>query len=136
MSKKNGINRVCKCGKTFYVQGFRISDEKRGKFCSHECYSKNEIGARNSIATEFKKGLVANEKHPNWKGDKVGYDALHQWVSRNWGKAKECVNGHIAPKYEWSNLTGIYNRDRCNWRQLCISCHRKDDYYNPRRPII
>ena len=136
MSKRNGIYRICKCGKIFYVQGFRLSDPKRGKFCSPECYRKSEKGIRKSVNTEFRKGQFVNENHPNWKGDEVGYGALHIWILRHWGKAKKCINGHIEKVYQWANITGIYNRDKVNWAEMCLSCHRKEDAINPKRPKI
>ncbi len=134
MSKRNGVNRVCKCGNEFYVQGFRINDSKRGKFCSIQCYRKASIGIRKSILTEFKKGDNLGENHPFWTKN-VKYYPLHSWILRSWGKASECINGHDALRYEWANMTGIYDRNKENWRQMCISCHRKEDLHNPKRPI-
>lgn len=136
MSKKNGIDRICKCGNSFYVQGFRINDKNRGKFCSIKCYRLDSKGKRRSIKTEIKKGQYVNENHPFWKGNKVGYYALHAWIIRHWGKARRCINGHIWSKYEWSNITGIYNRDKENWVELCLPCHRKEDGLNPKKPIF
>jgi hypothetical protein len=80
----------------------------------------------------------------NWKGDKVGYNALHTWVSREYGKPYKCemegciyprkdLHGKImkAPKrYEWANITGKYLRDRDDWMMMCPSCHLKYDRGN------
>ena len=73
--------------------------------------------------TEFKNG----DKHPLWRGDAVGYKSLHEWISVSWGKAKDylCSCGFRA--LDWANITGIYNRDRDNWRPMCRSCHKKFD---------
>ena len=74
--------------------------------------------------TEFKKGT----KHPNWKGDEVGYSSLHEWIGINWGKARNylCECGNQA--LDWACITRIYNRDRNNWQPMCRSCHKTDEY--------
>lgn len=61
-----------------------------------------------------------------WKG---GYFALHTWIERNFGKEKKCeiCLSKSAKRYEWANVTGIYNRERKNWKRLCCKCHRKFD---------
>ena len=78
-------------------------------------------------------------KRYNWKGDGVGYHALHAWLYRHFGKANKCENKDCKyprtgrrwmekPKrYEWANLSGKYKRDRTDWIHLCPSCHRKFD---------
>ena len=73
--------------------------------------------------TEFKKA----EEHPRWKGDDVGYASLHEWISVNWGKAKQfdCECGKQA--IDWANITNIYDRVRENWKPMCRSCHKKFD---------
>lgn len=68
------------------------------------------------------------EKNVNWKGDKVGYGALHGWVTRALGKASNCSidPNHKAPIYHWGNISGEYRRDLSDWRSLCPSCNRTD----------
>jgi len=71
-------------------------------------------------------GFKENEKHPNWRGKKVSYTALHAWV-----KKRKINNG----KCEWCGKTkrldlackGIYDRDLNNWEWLCRKCHMKQD---------
>jgi len=65
------------------------------------------------------------KKHWNWKGDKVGYKGLHDWVSRNYGKPHICwfCGKTDAKKFEWANISGKYLRDKCDWIRLCASCH-------------
>jgi len=73
--------------------------------------------------TQFQGGT----KHPLWKGNKVGYSALHEWISVNWGKAREyfCKCGEQA--LDWANLDGVYERSRKHWEPKCRSCHKKFD---------
>ena len=88
----------------------------------------------NSITqnTSFVKG----EKHPNWAGDKVSYQALHTWVRSRLGTPQKCVKcGTTAlHRYEWSNISGEYKRDLSDWERLCPRCHRRKD--NGNKPKI
>ena len=73
----------------------------------------------------FKKG----KNHPNWKGNNVGYAALHEWVISRFPKTKLCNNCKQNPPKDLSNK-GIYNRNLKNWEWLCRSCHLKKDGRN------
>lgn len=59
------------------------------------------------------------------------YRRLHDWINRNWGKPNHCELCKLdkIPKgkivyFDWSNKTGIYDKDRKNWWQLCKRCHK------------
>ena len=67
-------------------------------------------------------------KNYNWKGDKVGYSALHKWVYKKLGKAKECSDcGRTDGLIEWCNISDEYKRDVNDWEQLCRRCHMVKD---------
>lgn len=80
----------------------------------------------------WNKGLhpeyVQGENHHKWKGDNVGYGALHDWVVQRLGKASFCSNdkNHEAPVYHWANISGEYKRDLNDWHSLCPSCNKTD----------
>lgn len=133
----------------------RIGDSNRGRTRSKEEREKmslSRLGKHYSPETEFKKGSKAPNKgktvtamqgelHPQWKGEEVGYHALHAWLKRKFGKPDNCENMDcvyprknaagkiiISPKrYHWANLSGEYLRDRSDYIQLCSSCHKKMD---------
>lgn len=96
-------------------------------------------GEHPSPATEFKAGnvpIIASEKrrrghrHPMWKGDAVGYNALHGWVARTLGIPKECCKCGVKGsrrKIHWANKSGRYLRNSEDWMPLCGRCHRKHD---------
>lgn len=67
-----------------------------------------------------------------WKGEDAGYTAKHLWIVKHHGKASMCdeCGTKNASRYEWSNISGEYKRDRSDYRQLCPSCHRKIDQGN------
>ncbi len=87
----------------------------------------------NTGKTHFKKGEHLNEAHPQWKGDNVGYFSLHNWIFRKLGKASKCVNGHIAKRYYWGNISGEYKRDFSDWHELCWYCNHNDGIRIPER---
>ena len=89
-----------------------------------EILSKARIGKHYSLDTEFKKENVEGEKNVNWKGDEVGYYALHQWIQRKLGKATKCEYCNKEHnRIHWANISGKYKRDLDDWIQLCPSCH-------------
>lgn len=70
-----------------------------------------------------------DEKNPKWKGDRVGYYALHAWIQRKIGKPKKCSScgSEDRKRYEWANKSGQYKRDFSDWIRLCKPCHVKYD---------
>lgn len=107
--------------------------ENTGKFKpKQEPWNKGLKGTHFSPSTEFKKGEVANEKHPQWKGEKPGYFAVHYWIRRHWDKPNKCEHCGTteAKRFEWANISGEYKRVRGDWLILCTSCHHiYDDIY-------
>lgn len=66
-----------------------------------------------------------------WKGQDVGYRALHTWVQNKLGKPNTCehckvknLSGH---KIHWANISKKYLRDVTDWVRLCVSCHKLFD---------
>lgn len=89
--------------------------------------SRKKKGKRVSIRTEFKKGQTTGDKNNNWKGNDVGYFALHGWVYRRLGKAKKCSKCGSEKNVEWANKSHKYKRIIGDWLELCKKCHVKYD---------
>ena len=100
---------------------FKMSQSHKGKELSYE----HKLNLSKSL-----KGKYIGIKNAKWMGDKVSYTALHKWIYRHWGEAKKCEQCGSDIKVQWSNISGKYIRERSDWRQLCQSCHRKDDAIN------
>jgi hypothetical protein len=112
---------------------------KREKHLKTIGFKKGNNWHLNNIGKKFpsRTGI----KHFAWKGDKVGYNALHTWIYRTLGKATICSNAKCKyprkdglnrimtkPKrYEWANINWKYRRNTKDWIQLCPSCHRTFD---------
>lgn len=82
-------------------------------------------------------GKHANERSGNWKGDAVGYQALHTWLRKEFGHPIECEECGKLGRFErnrktwniqYANIIETYRRVRSNFKMLCRSCHMKFDY--------
>jgi len=104
-------------------------------------WNKGIKGSHYGISAEFKagcepwnKGIDWVEKrgvnNHNWKGDAVGYEALHGWVRKYLGVPLECYKCGSRKNVEWANKSKEYKRELEDWMPLCKSCHHVfDDIY-------
>ena len=109
-----------------------------GKRVSRLTREKMSLAKKGKRPLNFAMALAAAHAAPKpsgpdsvlWKGDKVGYGALHDWVRKTLGAAHYCSRCHTrsARRYEWSNISLKYRRHPSDWKQLCVSCHRKEGY--------
>lgn len=112
--------RKCvRCGNDFYADVARIKNGG-ALYCSRICSNKSTS--------------LRGEDSPHWKGDKVGYYGIHEWLYTNFGKANKCENpdcNHNSKRFQWAKLKGReYQRRRENFWQLCSSCHINYDETN------
>jgi hypothetical protein len=119
--KKSEMKIKCKqCNKEIFKFPNLNYNEPR-KFCSHKCFSDY-----------YKENYPQGEKHHLWKGNKASYITQHQWIARNYGKASKCVECGTkkSKRYHWANISGNYQRDVKDYKQLCVSCHIKFNHIN------
>jgi len=111
--KKARIFRcLCDCGKETTV---RLNSLRQGRTRSCGC-----------LRSELIKERMEEEGNPMWKGDEVGYGALHLWVTEKYPKKEVCeCCGKVDP-CDLANK-GIYNRELKNWEWLCRKCHMVKD---------
>lgn len=67
------------------------------------------------------------ENNPMWKGNKVKYKGIHNWISNNKPKPDLCEICNLVPPYDAANISGKYLRDLKDWQYICRSCHMKTD---------
>ena len=67
------------------------------------------------------------DKNPMWKGDNVGYDALHDWIETHKPKSQFCEKCGRETKLDLANISGKYKRDINDFEWLCRSCHMIKD---------
>jgi hypothetical protein len=66
-------------------------------------------------------------KHnPMWKGPKVGYKSLHEYMRVHYIKPELCECCHLKPSLDLANK-GTYDRNIQNWEWLCRRCHMVKD---------
>lgn len=125
---------IIKNNKGWLKKGHKLGIGKTVSEKTKKILSKQRKGKRVSPKTEFKKGnkpwnigieYMRDEKHPNWKGDKVGYLALHSWIARKLGTHKLCnrCGTKDSKRFSWHNISKNYLRDFNDWERLCSKCH-------------
>lgn len=102
--------------------GHYVSDESRAKM------SRAHKGVPRPWAVGRSLDKNKGENNTKWKGDSVGYRALHYWIRGEFGPPSECEISDETCKgrFEWANIGG-YTRDRVNWKSMCCSHHRRYD---------
>jgi hypothetical protein len=70
-----------------------------------------------------------------FKEDYRKYQRVHYWLYEKYGKANHCENDetHKSFRFEWANISDKYLKNKNDWKQLCVSCHRKMDYTEEQR---
>jgi len=69
------------------------------------------------------------ESH-HWKGENIGYGAIHERIKTKFGKASGCENLSCEKKsnsFDWANLSGEYKFERSDWKMLCRKYHLQID---------
>lgn len=106
-----------------------IKGSEKGQFKRN---NKINLGKKNALGYRHTKNALkkmSKENNHNWKGDNVGYSGVHNWLSKQFGKATLCEfdKSHKAKRFEWAHIRKEYTRNRKDYIQLCPSCHRKYD---------
>ena len=65
--------------------------------------------------------------NPNWKGDSVGYNALHEWIRNHKPQPSFCENCKSTKAHDLANISGEYKRDINDFKWLCRRCHMYSD---------
>lgn len=120
--RKNSYG-FCQCGCGHKTKICNHTDNKRNS-CIKGKYYRFIPGHNRRILNQ------EGENNSFWKGDKVGYFGVHNWIYRKLGQPSICSDcGTTDPnkKYEWANISGKYLRDVFDYKRLCVRCHRKFD---------
>lgn len=86
----------------------------KNKPCSEETKKK---------VSESLKGKIGPNSRA-WKGNDVGYTALHMWINKNYPKKGICSWCGKKGYTEYANISGEYKRDINDFVELCVPCHR------------
>jgi hypothetical protein len=110
------------CGKVISKWGTRCNS----------CTRRLTKGKKHVLSPEWRAKLIetmTGENNPLWKGDDVGYSALHDWVWRTKPKPLDglCQICHVAPLIEAANISREYHRDINDFLWVCKDCHEERD---------
>ncbi len=119
---KKEINKVSKrcrsCANRFRKGKYFISE--KGKRNIRKGHQKEEV--RRKIGESN-----TGDKNGMWKGDKVGLNALHDWVKKRKPKPNLCEKCKKKRPHDLANISQKYKRDIKDFEWLCRRCHMKKD---------
>lgn len=78
---------------------------------------------RSNRCIDCQNKVRSGELHHLWKGDKVSYKTLHQWLRRHKPKPKVCEICKKNKPRVVANISGQYKRDIRDYKWLCDKCH-------------
>lgn len=116
-----------------------INNPMYGRKQSEETRIKMSLAHKGKKINESHKRILiestSGENNHLWKGDNVGYKALHMWIRKYLPKPEDglCELCHLVPFREAACITSIYNRDFKNWAWFCARCHMRWDNQGRRR---
>ena len=124
---RNEVNAIKMLGNTRgFIKG--VSSWNKGKPAP---WAKNNRSNLPLIPWNKGKEFMKDEKHPLWKGDKVGYQPLHQWITKKLGRpnlCEICKNTKLKHRqYHWASKGHKYTRKLTDWLRLCAKCHKAYD---------
>jgi len=68
------------------------------------------------------------ENNPNWKGEKVSYTGIHDYIKWHKPTPKACeLCGDTKKVLDLANVSQKYLRDLSDWEWLCRKCHMTKD---------
>lgn len=119
-----------KCCSVRCAQAYRKTDEFRENLSQKHTGKEIPDDVRKKIS-EAQKGKRTGKDNHLWKGDDVGYRAMHEWIRREKGTPKNCEHcGTDKRRLVWANKSHEYRREVDDWMRLCYPCHRRYDFPN------
>ncbi len=109
------------------------NDGKTGIYSKKQLKNLSETMSRVAKENGFGLWMFGRKGDLNggWKGENVGYGALHEWVKRERGSPMKCEwcgkTSNVPQMIHWANVSGEYHRDLNDWIRLCAKCHKKHD---------
>ncbi|MEK6818835.1 MAG: hypothetical protein AABY10_02780 [Nanoarchaeota archaeon] len=111
--KQTNKDRIKERGKEYALKIRKRDDffEPKNKIKQVHSTSKN-IGLNNGM----------------WKGDNVGYIALHSWIKARKPKPLNCGHCNVRTNLlDLANISQEYKREVIDWEYLCRRCHMNKD---------
>ena|SRR3990167_1718176 len=134
-SHRRGKYVICTtCQKQFYRSRTQVKEKN---YCSHSCcpvWNKGKKGEYHQSEETVKSSRIRMKKLYSEgklktcfkeKSGKLGYRALHNWVERQSGFArdKSCLLCKSIKRVDWANISHEYKKEILDWAPLCRKCH-------------
>ena len=74
-----------------------------------------------------RKGFQPGEDNPSWRGDDVGYSAVHEWIKNHKEQSDCCEECKENKPLDLANISQEYKRELSDWEWLCRKCHMTKD---------
>lgn len=103
-------------------------------------YSSHMRWHKGIMSPEMYRGINKGKKNGQWKGNRVGYSALHDYIKYHLAKPKTCQKCGKEKTLDLANISQEYKRELSDWEWLCRSCHmisdgRLDNLHNRVYPL-
>ena len=109
-----------------------ISDNQKKKFSIAAIKEWKEGRRKSHQHTKESILKMSGKNNHGWKGDEVGYMALHEWVRKIKGLPEVCEyckkTGLQSRQINWANISKQYKRREDDCVRLCVRCHRQYDH--------
>lgn len=133
------------CYKEFKPKGEFVRRTQR--YCSRACWNIRgrvvnkclECGAdvvtyksvnKKTCSLDCLKKLRQKPRKSRLKED-ASYSAIHKYLTARYGKPDKCDECGLKPNNKsdihWANISGMYTRNREDYKTLCRWCHLKND---------
>lgn len=111
---KSGVRYecICSCGTNRHVERANLV---KGTTKSCGCERRRKLK------------LTTEDKNHNWKGNNVGYTALHGWIRSRMPHKNICEQCKKTCSPDLANISQKYIRDLSDWEWLCRKCHMEKD---------
>lgn len=108
--------------------------KKRPPFSKKWKENMSKSGKGKKFTEEHKKKIsdaLKGDKSYAWKGDKVKYVTVHNWVIKWKGQPNICENCEKKVldnrRIHWANVDHKYQRKLEDYVRLCVECHCEYD---------
>lgn len=120
MTSKNVICPLCNQSRNMLAENFK---RRKSDMCL-KCYMHQP----KSEEHKRKLGIAhLGNRNSQWKGNKVGYVSMHNWVRRHKPKPELCEDCQLKPPMDLANISQKYKRDLNDFEWICRKCHMIKD---------
>lgn len=100
----------------FICTNCSLKFDKCKSLTNHVRWCLNRMDKKNFLG-------LSGHKNPNWKGEEVGYHAIHDYIKYYIKKPELCECCGLKKPLDLSNINGRYLRISTDWEWLCRKCH-------------